>query len=44
MEVIALNQPKNGSQNISSQFRSDMVMVPEVINEASGIRVFGRTF
>jgi len=43
MEVIALNQPKNGSQNISSQFRSDMVMVPEVINEASGIRVFGRT-
>ncbi|PMC79750.1 hydrolase [Aerococcus viridans] len=43
MEVIVLNQSKNGSQNISSQFRSDMVMVPEVINEASGIRVFGRT-
>lgn len=31
------------SPNITSHFRKDMIMVPEVINEASGIRVFGRT-
>lgn len=36
-------EQKNGSQNVTSQFRQDMVMVPEVINEASGIKVFGRT-
>ncbi|MCZ0717257.1 hydrolase [Aerococcus kribbianus] len=28
---------------ITSHFRKDMIMVPEVINEASGIRIFGRT-
>lgn len=29
--------------NVTSHFRKDMIMVPEAINEASGIRVFGRT-
>lgn len=38
-----MSQSKNGTQNISSQFRKDMVMVPEVISEATGINVFGRT-
>lgn len=31
------------SPNITSPFRKDMIHVPEVINEASGIRIFGRT-